>query len=56
MSQTKDTELEEIFKPIFKDCNLKWTRKNSIKLYFPQYKKTVRRVNGELCTVYKFDL
>lgn len=60
MSQTKDTytytELEEIFKPIFKERNLKWTKKNSIKLYFPQYKKTVRRVNGELCTVYKFDL
>ena len=49
-------ELEEIFKPMFKEHDMRWSSNNSIKLYFPKHKKYRRRTKGALYTVYKFFL
>lgn len=49
-------ELEQIFTPIFKEHNLKWNKKTSIKNYFPDFTKRYKMVNGEREMYYKFDL
>lgn len=49
-------ELEQIFTPIFKEHNLKWNKKTSIKNYFPNFTKRYKMVNGEREMYYKFDL
>lgn len=59
-SQTKDVysfeELEEIFKPMFKERNMKFNSRNSIKLFFPKYEKTRRKRNKCYETYYRFYL
>lgn len=39
-------ELKNIFEPLFIEHGLKWNIKNSIKNYFPDFKKRVKKKNG----------
>lgn len=47
-------ELENIFKPLFKEHNLKWNKNTSIKTYFPKYLKKQKTINGirKMCYVF----
>lgn len=49
-------ELDEIFRPMFKEHSICWNNNNSIKLYFPKFEKSRRKFNGMVKTVYKFIL
>lgn len=48
-------ELEEVFKPLFKEHNLKWNKITTINTFFPEYKKQRKKINGERFTIYSFN-
>lgn len=47
-------ELEIMFVPLFKQHNLKWDKKNSIKLYFPDHIAKRKQRNGKREMYYQF--
>lgn len=47
-------ELANLFEPLFKEHNLKWSKKSSISTFFPDFKKSRKRIDKILTTVYKF--
>lgn len=49
-------ELETIFQPLFSQHNLKWNKRDSIRLYFPSNTTKRKMVKGKRETYYKFDL
>ncbi len=47
-------ELEDEFIPLFKEHRLKWSRKNTIKLYFPNYFNRRRTIDNKRVMFFKF--
>lgn len=49
-------ELKEIFLPLFKERDIEWNDRTTVKNYFPRFKKYLKKVNGKPVQFYKFDL
>lgn len=49
-------ELTEIFESLFQEHGLVWNKTNSIKKYFPEYKKVRRMRKGKQDTYYNFNI
>ncbi len=49
-------QLENIFKPLFIEHNLKWSKNTSIKNFFPTCTKKQKMIKGTRSTFYKFDI
>lgn len=54
-SEYTSEELQEIFKPLLKQHNLTWSN-NTIKTYFPEFKKIRKQIDRKRITIYKFTL
>lgn len=54
-SEYTSDELQEIFKPLLQEHNLTWNN-NTVKSFFPGFKKIRRQVDYKRITIYKFIL
>lgn len=54
-SEYTSDEIQEIFKPLLKEHQLTWNN-NTIKSFFPEFKKTRKQVDYKRVTIYKFIL
>jgi hypothetical protein len=49
-------ELKDAFSAMFKNKGIEWNDRTTIKNYFPEFTKRLRKMNGKPVQVYKFNL